>query len=159
MTKHFIPLLYLVLLSLFSHSLSAQDSEFTQHELNIKLFNAAKGGYTHTCEQLIDMGADVNYRNQTSEYPLHAAASTGQLAIIKLLKRMGAKDNPRTVNGWIPLHHAVRFGHVQIASYLLATGAPLYLRTADGKSVFDIAEATGDQHMINVLQGWKLSPR
>lgn len=105
------------------------------------------------------MGADVYYRTTDRETPLHAAASTGKLENIKLLKRQGATDNPRTVNGWIPLHHAVRFGHVPVVNYRLATGAPLYLRTAAGKNVFDLAEMTHNQYMLNVLEGWKQRPR
>ena len=134
-------------------------NELTPKELNTKLFFAAKGGFLPAVKQLIEMGADVNSTQASNETPLHAAASTGRLNIVKLLKSKGAKDNPRTLTGWVPLHHAVRFGHVQVVNYLLTKGTPLYIRTNQGQTVFDLAKATKNQRMINLLEYWRKKPR
>jgi ankyrin repeat protein len=105
------------------------------------------------------MGADVNSAQSSKETPMHAAASTGKLNVVKLLRQKGAKTDPRTSAGWIPLHHAVRFGHVQVVNHILATGTPLYLRTNSGQNVFDLAKATKNQRMINLLETWKKRPK
>ncbi len=128
-------------------------------ELNTKLFYAAKGGFLATVKQLIGMGADVNSARASKETALHAAASTGKLNIVKLLRKEGAKPNPKTQTGWVPLHHAVRFGHVQVVNYLLSTGTPLYVRTHQRKTVFDLAKATKNKRMMNLLEQWRKKPR
>ncbi|MEE9303826.1 MAG: ankyrin repeat domain-containing protein [Thiotrichaceae bacterium] len=137
----------------------ASVAALSKGELNTKLFYASKGGYLQTVKQLIEMGADVDSTQSSKETSLHAAASTGKLDVVKYLRQKGAKQNPRTRTGWIPLHHAVRFGHVQIVNYLLSTGTPLYLRTNMGQNVFDLAKATKNQRMLNVLEGWKKRPK
>ena len=145
-----------LVLSIYSpHTVAAP----SQHELNTKLFYASKGGYLQSVKQLVEMGADVNSFQGSRETPQHAAASTGKLNVIQFLRQKGAKKSPRTTTGWIPLHHAVRFGHVQVVNYLLSTGSPLYLRTNSGQNVFDLAKATKNQRMINVLEAWKKRPR
>lgn len=138
---------------------SSYANKLSPKELNIKLFYASKGGFLPTVKQLIEMGADVNSAQASKETPLHAAASTGKLNILKLLRKEGAKPNPKTQTGWVPLHHAVRFGHVQVVNYLLSTGTPLYVRTHKRKTVFDLAKATKNQRMINVLEQWRKKPR
>jgi ankyrin repeat protein len=137
----------------------ANANQLSPTQLNTKLFYACKGGFIQTAEQLIKSGANVNSTQASRETPLHAAASTGKLNIIKMLKRKGAKPNPRTRTGWVPLHHAVRFGHIHVVNYLLSSGVPLYIRTHQGKSVFDLAKATKNQRMINLLEQWKKRPR
>ncbi len=153
---------YLCLLSITLSFYSANtfaNPQLSKQALNTKLFYAAKGGYEQTVKQLIEMGADVNSAQSSKETPMHAAASTGKLNVVKLLRQKGAKTDPRTSAGWIPLHHAVRFGHVQVVNHILATGTPLYLRTNSGQNVFDLAKATKNQRMINLLETWKKRPK
>lgn len=129
--------------------------QFRQEQLNTSLFYASKAGPAYTVEELIEKGADVNSVQIDNETPLHAAAATGKINVIKVLKARGATSNPRTSSGWVPLHHAVRFGHEQVVSYLLSTGTSLYIQTFSHRTVFDLAEATKNQRMINVLEYWR----
>lgn len=133
-------------------SLSNADSQW---ELSKELFEAAHLGYMPIVVDLVNRGANVNFANGRRETAMHGAASRGHLQVIVYLRAHRANMNPRTVENWIPLHHAVRFGHAHVANYLLANGAPLFSRTRTGQTVFDIAEATGDVRMLNLLERYR----
>lgn len=119
------------------------------------LFYAARAGQHQLVASLIKQGANVNYANQARETPMHVAASTGQTGVMQYLRSQGARHNVATVHGWYPIHHAVRFGHVGAARYLLQLGSPVYAKTREGKNVFDIADATRNRAMIQLLQGYR----
>lgn len=119
------------------------------------LFYAARAGQHHLVASLIKQGANVNYANHARETPMHVAASTGQTGVMQYLRSQGARHNVATTHGWFPIHHAVRFGHVGAARYLLQLGSPVHARTRDGKSIFDIAEATRNRAMIQLLQRYR----
>lgn len=119
------------------------------------LFYAARAGQHHLVASLIKQGANVNYANRARETPMHVAASTGQTGVMQYLRGQGARHNVATVNGWYPIHHAVRFGRMGAARYLLQLGSPVYAKTRDGKNVFDIAEATRNRAMIQLLQRYR----
>jgi uncharacterized protein len=60
-------------------------------------------------EQLIKLGADVNYPDQTGFPSLIAALcsrSPDKLRIVELLLASGADVGQRGVNDWTPLHYA-----------------------------------------------------
>lgn len=126
---------------------------------NDSLFYAARAGLYSSVAHLINQGANVNYTNLSRETPMHAAASKGHLNVMQLLRSKGARHDVRTSGNWMPLHHAVRFGHVRAAQYLLHLGTPLYARTRDGKTVFDIAQATRNQAMIHFLDNFRRNRR
>ncbi|MGB1008870.1 MAG: ankyrin repeat domain-containing protein [Thiolinea sp.] len=119
------------------------------------LFYAARAGQSQNVANLIKQGANVNFANRFRETPMHAAAARGQVGVMQFLRSKGGRHNISTVNGWFPLHHAVRFGHVGAAQYLLQLGSPVHARTRDGKSVFDIAQATRNRAMIQMLQRYR----
>ena len=135
-------------------SLLMLGSGVAQAGIHDSLFYAAREGLYESASRLIDQHANVNYANGKGETPMHAAASQGHLQILQLLRSKGARHDRRTVGGWYPLHHAVRFGHVQAARYLLNMGTPLHVRTREGKSVFDLANATGNRAMLNFLRDY-----
>ena len=126
-----------------------------QQEQSEALLLSAGYGHLPSVQQAINNGANVNYGNSVRETAMHKAAARGHLQIIQYLRAKGGNMNARTVKNWIPLHHAVRFGHVHVVTYLLASGAPLYYKTSENISVFDIAEATGDIRMLNVLSSYR----
>ncbi len=143
---------YLLLTLAIFFTLSAGPTHADNSE---KLFFAARAGTYESVHDLIGQGANVNYGNLSRETPMHAAASKGHLEVMRLLQANGARHDRQTSGKWMPLHHAVRFGHVQVAKYLLELGTPLYVRTQDGKTVFDIAQGTKDKVMLNFLEGWR----
>lgn len=144
---------YLSCLLVIAATLSAEPA--LAEEDNEKLFVAARDGAYESVYQLIGQGANVNYGNLSRETPMHAAASKGHLEVMRLLEANGARHDRRTSGNWMPLHHAVRFGHIQAAHYLLTLGTPLYVRTKDGKTVFDIAAGAQDKKMLHFLEAWR----
>lgn len=86
------------------------------------LFNAILKSRIHMIESLFKHGVDVNIQNGDGMSPLMAAASTGNLDVVRLLLAKGA--NPRTVNvlGETAKDIAVRFGHAEAAICLQAAG-------------------------------------
>lgn len=115
------------------------------------LFFAAQRDPLRNVVVLVREGADLNFKNMSGETPMHAAASAGRVDILHYLHRKGARHNLRTSNGWLPIHHAVRFGHVAAAQFLIGIGSPVHSSTGDNKTVFDMASATQNGRMINML--------
>ena len=119
---------------------------------NDALFFSARAGQAANVDKLLKQGANINYGNRFRETAMHAAAARGNVSMMQFLRSKGARHNTSTVNGWFPLHHAGRFGHVNAARYLIQLGSPVRARTRDGKSVYDIALATRNRPMIQLLQ-------
>ena len=136
-------------------ALSPIASHANQQEQSEALLFSAEYGHMPSVVAALNNGANVNHMNSDRETAMHKAAARGHLHIIKYLRAKGGNMNARTVKNWIPLHHAVRFGHQHVVNYLLASGAPVYFRNSDGSTVFDIAEATGDIRMMNLLSRYR----
>lgn len=136
---------------------SAKKQEDTEKKLhpNEALFFAARDAKLKQVATLIRQGANPRFRNQARETAMHAAASKGKVDILHYLHSKGAHLNSQTINGWLPLHHAVRFGHVRAAQYLIQIGSPVYASTRDNVTVFDIAYATRNGAMINLLRHYQ----
>lgn len=83
------------------------------------LFNAIIKLRLHMVESLLKT-TDVNIRNSEGNTPLMAAASTGDLRMIRMLLGKGA--DPRILNnlGETPAQVAVRHGHREAAAVLQA---------------------------------------
>jgi ankyrin repeat protein len=57
---------------------------------------------------LLEYGADVNARNDTGSTPLHYAASSGCLSLVKLLLKYGGDPRIKNNEGKTPLDVAIR---------------------------------------------------
>jgi ankyrin repeat protein len=87
-------------------------------------------------ESLIMWGADVNLSDQENHSPLHNAAASGDMFIVRLLLKNGAStinDTTRLqgnilVGRWTPLHLACLNGHPEIVEVLLDHGADIESR-------------------------------
>jgi ankyrin repeat protein len=94
---------------------------------------------------LLNCGADPNAvsRNPMSLRPLHSAAVSRSLGIVKALVAHGALVNAVQHGGWTPLHAAAFNGDLPMAQFLVAHGADLSLKSDDGKTALDIAAEKG----------------
>ncbi len=72
--------------------------------------------------RLIDLGADVNAREDGGRSPLHFAAGNGFVAIVGLLLVAGAEVNAIS-EGYTPLDAALVGGHENVAHLLRLSGA------------------------------------
>ena len=117
----------------FSNSIDRMKESFL-------LATASKGGSTEDLEDLLSLGADVNWRGLDAETPLLAACRRGSVDAIGLLIAYGADINVRDKTGMTPLHIAARRGDASTVNVLLNASANVNIRTADGKTAYEVAK-------------------
>jgi ankyrin repeat protein len=100
------------------------------------LMLAALKGFFNICQQLIAQDADVNKPGWT---PLHYAATSGQLQIMRLLLENHAYVDASSPNGSTPLMMAARYGSPEAVKLLLEEGADPLLKNEQGLSAIDFA--------------------
>lgn len=94
--------------------------------LDEALFKAAGEGDARQVEGLLKQGADVNTQNHAGFTPLHAAASAGHEAVVRVLLAKGAQINVADhIIGVTPLHGAASAGHEAVVRLLSEKGATL----------------------------------
>jgi ankyrin repeat protein len=106
---------------------------------------AAYFGREPTARVLLERGADPDAvsHNPMALRPLHSAAVSPSLGIVKMLVAGGADINAKQHGGWTPLHAAAFNGDLPMAEYLVAHGANLSLKSDDGKTPLDVAVGKG----------------
>jgi ankyrin repeat protein len=111
-------------------------------------------GRIKVAELLLGQGADPDAvsRNAMSLRPLHSAAASRSLEIMKLVLDRGASVNSRQHGGWTPLHSAASHGDLAAIELLLARGADARLLSDDGKTAFDMAVDKGHIDASRLLQ-------
>jgi len=107
------------------------------------LWAAAQGGNTQDCESLIEIGADVNWKNNDGDTPLLAACRRGHAETIALLLAYGSNANVFGNDSLTPLHVCTRRGDVDSVNILLNANTNTSARTKDGQTALDIAQAKG----------------
>lgn len=97
---------------------------------------------------------DVNQVGLFEDYPLHVAATRGELDEMTALLDGGAHVNARGEHGHTPLLSAVGQGHFEAVRLLLKHGA-LPTATNDwGSDAFDLARKSGKRDILTLLEGW-----
>lgn len=89
--------------------------------INKELLLAAHRGELDKVKQLLDAGADVNYRNEDSMTPLMFAVTSDHLDIVNELIRRSADITTAAMNGATALHLAANFGHIEILKKIIDT--------------------------------------
>jgi uncharacterized protein len=103
---------------------------------------------------LIERGADIHAaaRNAQRVAPVHAAASVGDTASMRLLLERGADPNARQHMGYAPLHATAANGDRATAELLVAHGADPKAATDDGKTPADFAAERGHNELAEWLR-------
>ncbi|KAI1170939.1 ankyrin repeat-containing domain protein [Nemania sp. FL0916] len=85
------------------------------------LIEATLAGHAVLVERLLDLGADVDMRENRGarEMAVHKAAQLGYAAIAKILIKKSPMWTPRNMQNESPLHLAARSGHVETIVALL----------------------------------------
>jgi len=94
---------------------------------------AAENGLTEIAGQLVELGSDVNARDNFSNTPLHLAVR--HPAMVELLLARGARVEARNAFGNTALHLAV--GDRRVVELLLAAGADARARNLFDKTPLD----------------------
>lgn len=114
---------------------------------------AAFFGHLDAVRALIAAGADVHAvaRNPFKVQPLHAAAASRNLQIIRAVLEAGGDPNVPQQQGFVPLHEAASSGNREMAELLVAHGANPRLPTDAGKTSIDLAREKGHSDLADWL--------
>jgi ankyrin repeat protein len=117
------------------------------------LHRAASRGHVQAVALLLDRGAMVDATDGEGVTPLVLASYRGQTEVVKLLLERGAAVNAREKrNGLSSLSHAVGRGDKELVKVLLAHGADPLLKSADGRTALERAEANGAAEIVALLK-------
>ncbi len=100
-------------------------------------------------QALLERGAEVN---RTGWTPLHYAASSGSILVIRVLLDHAAYIDAESPNKTTPLMMAARAGHRSAVQYLLDEGADPSLKNEVGLSAADFARAQGHADLAASLE-------
>jgi len=110
-------------------------------------------GQEEIARLLIERGADVSgvAHNPMKVMPLHSAAATRNLAIVRLLLEYGAPPNAPQQHGWTALHAAAQNGDKPMVELLMEHGAERTLRNDDGITAADLARKFSHGEIVALL--------
>lgn len=130
------------------------DARNLQDETPLML--AALKGQRDTVEKLIELAADINKPGWT---PLHYAATTGQVEILRLLLEHDAYIDAESPNGSTPLMMAAMYGTPAVVKVLLEAGADPVVKNHLGLSALDFAQRANRAESTALIeafvQGWQ----
>ncbi|KAJ8352848.1 hypothetical protein SKAU_G00243240 [Synaphobranchus kaupii] len=110
------------------------------HKGETPLHLAAIKGDVEAVRELLDQGADPNFKDHAGWTPLHEACNLGHEGVVEVLLQQGALLNTPGYQNDSPLHDAVRNGRTGVARLLVGRGASLDVLNTFGLRPTDCAE-------------------
>lgn len=107
------------------------------------LMLASYNGNVETPRMLLELGAEVDRRNDRGQTPLGGAAFKGYEDIVALLLEHGADIDADNGGGMTPLMFAAMFGRSKVVAQLQAHGASLQRRNRLGISASFMVRVSG----------------
>lgn len=121
-------------------------------DIGNSLIREAIAGNLPAVIQLIDSGANVNYRNVNCVTPLMAAAQWKQLPVVKFFLEKGACTRPvEQATGRTALMYGCLSGSPRCVALLLRAGAEVNVSDSLGMTPLMMAAATGKKRMVEHL--------
>jgi len=114
------------------------------------LMLAALRGHTGLVKKFIARGADVN---KTGWTPLHYAATSGHLEIMRILLDNHAYIDAESPNGTTPLMMAAHYGTAAAVKLLLEEGADPKLKNQLGLTAIDFAQRANRTEAAELIAG------
>lgn len=99
---------------------------------------------------LIENGADLNFRDANGQSPIILASIAGNIEEIKVLLKHGADINDLDINGSTPLIHASSQGNIETVQFLVKSGC--IVNPDNGQSALDFAVFYNHVEVINYLK-------
>lgn len=116
--------MYRLMMTLFIIFISNCTTTAISADKDELLYQAARKGDPYRVQELINQGADVNYKKQFlshDEYPLNGAIKSGKIEIVMVLIANGAKIDTENDDRNI-LSDAIYHKHKNIMHYLISKG-------------------------------------
>jgi uncharacterized protein len=114
---------------------------------------ATFAGNKEITELLIKNGANVNFQDAYGISPMHGAARTNKVDVIKLLIENKANVNLPTTGGKeTPLHYAAKYNNPDVVILLLDKGANKNAQDASGSTPLDAAKKENADKVIPLLK-------
>eukprot|EP01038_Epipyxis_sp_PR26KG_P010099 gene10099-13575_t len=133
----------------------ASDPTFAQSLNRLKesfLWAAAQGGNTQDCESLLEIGADINWKNADGDTPLLAACRRGHKETVSLLLAHGADGNAVGSDSLAPIHICAKRGDADGLVVLLSDPKiSTIIKTKDNQTALDIARSKGNEKIYSLL--------
>lgn len=122
------------------------------------LWAAAQGGNTEDCESLLAIGADINWKHpHDGDTPLLTACRRGHTHTVEVLIVHGADVNIVGNDMLCPLHICCLRGDYATLNILLTANPNINLKTKDGKTALQLAEAKGHENICTRLNSYLVS--
>jgi len=103
---------------------------------------------------VLEFSPDLNAQAKNAQRvgAVHAAAAVQNHEILRMLLERGANPNAKQQSDYAPIHTAAGRGDLEMAKMLLQYGADLNARTADGKTVADVAREHQHHEFVRWLE-------
>jgi len=118
-----------------------------------EIFECAKQNQLKRVRELLDVGLDVNVRDDINSTPLHYACSNGAKQTMELLVERGANLNAQNDKGLTPLHTLITKRYDAVALWLVRQGADLHIQDKKGHAPRDYALQWFQKELDDVANG------
>ena len=115
------------------------------------LVKAMREGNTDTVKLLLELGADINAKNNYGWTALIYAARWGNTDTVKLLLELGADINAKNNYGWTALIYAARWGNTDTVKLLLELGADINAKNNYRWTALIYAARWGKTEIVKLL--------
>ena len=112
---------------------------------------AASRGNIEAVKKHLELGEEVNLRDDMNRTPLHHAAFVGSKEIVELLIARGADVNATNDYGSTSLHYAAIQGHTKITELLISNAVDLNLKRVEGFTPLHLAARKGRNETVKLL--------
>ena len=102
-------------------------------------------------QTLIQLGANLDYRDTNGRSPLMIAASLGRMYAVETLVNNYANVNSIDKFGWSALMLAVYYNHYKVVQFLLEVGADVNLSSSHNLNALKIARDHKRERIIDLL--------
>ncbi|XP_041054868.1 ankyrin repeat domain-containing protein 49 isoform X2 [Carcharodon carcharias] len=127
------------------------DSDFKKKEIELEndpasllLWASEKNQISIVSRLLSENPSLVNVKDDDNYTPLHRAAYSDHIEVVRELIAHGADVHARTVDGWTPLHSACKWNNAAIASFLLQHEADINAQTNGLQTALHLASGSKD---------------